>query len=128
MKETEENLRAQVTGVCRGYCFQVWNEALNQAEVDASSTLRRAKNAFYPTALWVASPSSSRAETAPKALKPNKTAFASAIPTLTILPKEVDWAGAVEKDKEPTKEIALEPAKLPPVPKDSSKEKGASQG
>ena len=41
MAETEENLRAQVTRVCRGYCLQVWNEVLNQAGVDASSIMRR---------------------------------------------------------------------------------------
>jgi len=49
--ETEKNLRAQVIGLCRGYCLQVWNEALNQVGVDTSSTLRRAENAFYPPTL-----------------------------------------------------------------------------
>jgi len=28
--ETEETFRAEVTRVCRTYCLQVWNEALNQ--------------------------------------------------------------------------------------------------
>ena len=59
VRETEENLRAQVTGVYRGYCLQVWNEALIQAGVDAFSTLRRVDNVFYPLALRVAGPSSS---------------------------------------------------------------------
>ena len=27
--ETKESLRAEVSGVYRSYCFQVWNEALN---------------------------------------------------------------------------------------------------
>ena len=27
--ETEEALRAEVLGVCRNYCLQVWNEPLN---------------------------------------------------------------------------------------------------
>ena len=36
-------------------------------------------------------------------------------------------SGAAEKEEELAKEIALEPTKLPPAPKDSSKEKGASQ-
>ena len=27
--ETEEAFKAEVSGVCRTYCFQVWNEALN---------------------------------------------------------------------------------------------------
>ena len=46
--ETEVALRAEVSGVCRNYCSQVWIEALNQAEVEASSILRRAKNIYYP--------------------------------------------------------------------------------
>ena len=59
VRETKEKLRAQVTSVYRGYCLQVWNEALNQARVDAFSTLRRVDNVFYPLALRVAGPSSS---------------------------------------------------------------------
>ena len=27
--ETKEALKAEVSGVCRTYCLQVWNEALN---------------------------------------------------------------------------------------------------
>ena len=42
--EIEEALRAEVLEVCRFYCLQVWNEALDQAGVEVSSTLRRAKN------------------------------------------------------------------------------------
>ena len=106
----------------------MWNEALNQDEVGASSTLRRAKNAFYSPTLRVVGPSSSQAEVIPKAPEPSLVASASALPLSTIPPKEVDQASAVEKEKEPAKETTLEPAKLPPAPKDSSKEKGASQG
>ena len=40
--ETEEALKAEVLGVWRTYYLQVWNEALYQVRVDASSTLRRA--------------------------------------------------------------------------------------
>lgn len=28
VKEMEENLRAQVIGVCQAYCLQIWTEAL----------------------------------------------------------------------------------------------------
>ena len=49
--ETEEAHRAEVTQVCRFYCLQVWNEALNQAGVDASFTLRRIENVYYPPAI-----------------------------------------------------------------------------
>ena len=37
--ETQAALKVQVLGVCRLYCSQVWNEALKQAGVDASSNL-----------------------------------------------------------------------------------------
>ena len=122
MKETEENLRAQVIGVYKGYCLQVWNKVLNRAGVDASLTLRRAKNVYYPPTLHVVGPSISRADTAPKAPESSKAAPANALPTPTIPSKEVDQTGAVDKDKKPTKDkvLAKEPAK------DSSKEKGAS--
>ena len=46
--ETEAALKAQVPGVCRLYCSQVWNEALKQAGVDALSNLWKAECVFYP--------------------------------------------------------------------------------
>ena len=57
--ETEEAFRFEVTGVCRVYCSQLWNEALNQAGVEASLALKRAKNVYYPPAILASSPSSS---------------------------------------------------------------------
>ena len=38
--ETEEAFRVEVSEVCRFYCLQVWNEALDQAGVEASFALR----------------------------------------------------------------------------------------
>lgn len=49
--EAEETLRAEVLGVYRTYCSQVWIEALNQAVVEASSILRRANKVYYPLAI-----------------------------------------------------------------------------
>ena len=46
--KTKEALKTEVSGVCRAYCFQVWNEALNLIGVEASLALRRAKNVYYP--------------------------------------------------------------------------------
>ena len=46
--EIEAALKAQVPGVCRLYCSQVWNEALKRAGVDASSDLWKAECVFYP--------------------------------------------------------------------------------
>ena len=49
--ETEETLRAAVPTVCRIYCAQTWDEALNRAGVEVSSELRKPKNVFYPFAI-----------------------------------------------------------------------------
>ena len=46
--ETEEALMAEVSGVCRAYCLQVWNKAFNLVGVKASLALRRAENVYYP--------------------------------------------------------------------------------
>lgn len=59
VNKTEEALRAEVVGVCKTYCLQVWNEALNQARVEAFSALRRAEYIYYPLAIRAPSPLSS---------------------------------------------------------------------
>ena len=46
--ETKTNLKAQVPGVCRLYCSQVWAKALNRARVETSFELKRAENVYYP--------------------------------------------------------------------------------
>ena len=51
MAEIEDALRAVVPTVCRAYCVQNWEEALNRAGIDASSELRRPKNIFFPPAI-----------------------------------------------------------------------------
>ena len=67
--ETETNLKAQVSGVCRLYCSQVWDEALNRAGVEASFELRRAENVYYPPAIQEFAPASFEADTAPEAVE-----------------------------------------------------------
>ena len=64
--EIKEALKAEVLGVCRNYCLQVWNEALNQAKVETSSILRKAKSVYYPPAIRASGPASSRTDTTPK--------------------------------------------------------------
>ena len=49
--ETQASLKAQIPGVCRLYCSQVWEEALKRARVDASSDLWNAESIFYPIAI-----------------------------------------------------------------------------
>ena len=49
--KTQAALKAQVPGVYRLYCSQVWNEALKQAGVDATSDLWKAERVFDPPAI-----------------------------------------------------------------------------
>ena len=66
MAETEAALKAQVPGVCRLYCSQVWNEALKQAGVDASSNLWKVECVFYPPAIREDAAPSSEVRDAPE--------------------------------------------------------------
>lgn len=52
---TEEALKTEVSEVCRYYFLQVWNEALDQAGVEASSTFRRAKSVYHHSAIYAPS-------------------------------------------------------------------------
>ena len=60
MADTQAILKAQIPGVCRLYCSQVWNEALKQAGVEASSDLWKAEKVYYPLAICETVPSSSK--------------------------------------------------------------------
>ena len=53
--ETEDTLRAEVPTVCRAYSTQTWEEAFNQAGIEASSELRKPKNIVFPLALQILS-------------------------------------------------------------------------
>ena len=68
--ETEDALRAEVPAVCRAYCAQTWEEALNQAGVEASSELRKPKSIIFPLALQIPK----QTEIAPLAPQPVKEA------------------------------------------------------
>ena len=61
---TEGALRAEAPAVCRAYCAQIWEEALNPAEIDASSELRRLENIFFPPAIQAPGSASSQKEAA----------------------------------------------------------------
>ena len=69
--ETEETLRAEVLVVCRIYCTQTWDEALNRAGVEASSELRKAENVFYPPAIQAVDPLSTQNEVTSTIADPN---------------------------------------------------------
>ena len=72
MAEIEDALRAEVLGVCRIYYAQTWDEALNQAGVEASSVLRKAENIYYPVAIQVSSSSNSKTCILPEAANNEK--------------------------------------------------------
>ena len=68
--ETKDVLRAEVPAVCRAYGTQTWEEALNQAGVEASSKLRKPENIIFPPALQI----HNQKEVAPPAPQPVKEA------------------------------------------------------
>ena len=53
--ETEDALRAEVPAVCRAYCTQTWEKALNRAGIEASSELTKPENIVFPLALQISS-------------------------------------------------------------------------
>ena len=62
--KTEDTFWAQVLTVCRTYCTQTQEEALNQAGVEASSKLRRLESIFFPPAIRVSDLPSTQGEVA----------------------------------------------------------------
>ena len=51
--ETEDALKAEVPTVCRAYCTQTWEKALNHAGIDTSSELRKPENIIFPPTLQI---------------------------------------------------------------------------
>ena len=76
--ETEDALRAEVPTVCRAYCTQTWEEALNRARIDASSELRKPGNIIFPLALKIPN----QKEAAPPVSQPAEEANLSTLPHL----------------------------------------------
>ena len=44
----ETRLTAEVTAVCREYCAETYNQALDRAGIPADSDLRRVDQVYYP--------------------------------------------------------------------------------
>ena len=97
--ETQAALKAQVPGVCKLYCSQVWNEALKQARVDASSNLWKAECVFYPPAIREDATPSSEVRDAPKEVKVVCPGAALIITSLEVPAKENGPSGAVGIDE-----------------------------
>ena len=123
--KTKEALRAEVSEVCMYYCLQVWNEALNQAGVEASSTPRRVENVYYPPAICASGSSGSKADTASKEVDSGKESPAKVLPSINSPSKEVERPKVAKKEANITKEVAQDAAQPPATLKDPSKEKEA---
>ena len=102
--ETQALLKTQVPRVCRIYCFQVWNEALQQAGVEASSDLWKVENVYYLPTIREAAPSSSEAEAALEKAETAQPEAALVANTPDEPAKEADPPGVIETDKGPDKE------------------------
>ena len=113
--ETEDSLRAEVLTMCRTYCALVWDEALNQARVEASSVLRKAESIYYPPTIRLQNSSDFTADP-PKAP-----------PAIGAIIKGTEQAEDTLKAGEVNRE-AIQGFELPPpAPRDTSEEKETSQ-
>ena len=92
--ETQAALKAQVLGVCRLYCSQVWNEALKQAWVDASSNLWKAECVFYPSTIREDATLSSEVKDAPKKVEVASSGAALLTTSPEVPAKESGPSGA----------------------------------
>ena len=97
--ESQAALKAQVPGVCRLYCSQVWNEALKQARVDASSNLWKAECVFYPPAIREDATPSSEVRDAPKEVEVASPSIALVITSLEVPAKESGPSEATGTDE-----------------------------
>ena len=99
----------------------MWNEALNLVGVEASSTLRRVENVYYPLAIWALGSLVSQDDVAPKDPSSIDEILAKDLPPPSSPLKGAEQASVAEKEKENPKEVTFETTKPPAAPKDSSK-------
>ena len=97
--ETQATLKAQVPGVCRLYCSQVWNKALKQAGNDASSDLWKVENVYYPPTIQETTLSSSEAKNAPEEAKAARPKAALAITGPDEPARESELSGAAKSNE-----------------------------
>ena len=95
----------------------MWNEALDQAGVEASFTLRRAENVYYPPAIRASSSLSSKASSVSEEADEGKESPTEALPTANISPEAAEQFKVVEKAVDTTKEVAYDAHLLLAAPK-----------
>ena len=121
--EIEAAFKAEVSGVCRNYCLQVWNEALNQAKVEASSILRGEESVYYPPAIRAPSSASSKVNTSSKVAELGKGSPTKVPPSSDSPSEEAHQYRVTEKQADANKGVAPDATKPPVVPQDPIKEK-----
>ena len=109
--EIEEALKVEVLKVCRNYYLQVWNEALNQARVEASSALRRAKSVYYPLAIRASSPISSKVDTSFEVVDVGKASPAKVLPPSNSPSNVAKQLGVIKKEINTTKGVTPDATK-----------------
>ena len=97
--ETQATLKAQVPGVCRLYCSQVWNEALKQVGVEASSDLWKAEHVYYPSTIREDAPSNSAVRDALEEVEAAGPRAALATTSSEGPAKESEPSGAIEMNE-----------------------------
>lgn len=110
--ETKEAPRAEVWEVYRFHCLQVWNEAFNQAGIEASFTLRRAKCLYYPLSIRALSSSSSKDDTASKEEDTGKDSPAKTLSFSDSPSKEAKEPKLLKRKQTQPREWPL----MPPIP------------
>ena len=125
--ETKDALKAEVPAICRTYYALVWDEALNQAGVEASSVLRKAENVYYPPAIRPLSSSDSKANPASS----EAGGIQGSLPKVPLVANTPSKRAEQVEDTSKTGEInkdVVQGSGLPLIaPKDPSKEKETSQ-
>ena len=109
--ETQAILKAQIPGVCRLYCSQVWNEALEQAGVKASFDLWKVEKVYYPPTIRETTPASSEAVSAPEEVEIARPEAVLAISTLDKPTEGGELPGATETPGSSNPEAPQEVAK-----------------
>ena len=127
MAETKDTLKAEVPSVCRAYCDLVWDEALNQAKVEASSVLRKGKSIYYPPAIRPLRSLDSKADPASSEVGEIQGSLPKAPLTAHTSSKGAEQAEDTIKTGDVNTEV-VQGLDLPPLaPKDLSKEKETSK-
>ena len=94
--ETQATLKAQVPGIYRLYCSQVWNEALKQVGVEVSSDLWKVEHVYYPPTIRKAAHSSSKVRDAPEKAEAAGSGVVLAITSPEESAKESEPSGAAK--------------------------------